>query len=72
VSLGPQYDDRVIELLALGNPYSTTRIAKELKVDDGALTLRLLQLQKDGLIRICDAAGSTPVWELTEAGRERA
>jgi Mn-dependent DtxR family transcriptional regulator len=72
MSLGDRYDNQVIELLALGNALNTTRIARELKVDDGELTLRLLNhLAKDGVIRVCGADGSTPVWELTEAGRER-
>jgi hypothetical protein len=71
VSLGAQYDDQVIELLALGNQLTTTRIARELKVDDGALTMRLFALAKEDLIRVCGADGSTPVWEITDAGRAR-
>jgi DNA-binding MarR family transcriptional regulator len=71
VSFRPEYDDRVIELLALGNALNTTKIAKHLKVDDGALTLRLFELAKEDLIRVCGADGSTPVWELTDAGRAR-
>jgi hypothetical protein len=71
VSLGSQYDGQIIELLALGNALSTTRIARELKVDDGALTMRLFALAKEDLIRVCGADGSTPVWEITDAGRVR-
>jgi len=49
----------VIELLALGNALNTTKIAKHLTIDDGALTLRLFGLAKEDLIRVCGADGST-------------
>lgn len=78
VALGSQYDDEIVTLLALGR-LSTTHIAKQIQVDDGALTIRLWQLAKiatsgnvdAALIQICGADGSTPVWELTDAGRTR-
>ena len=69
--LGAAYDDRIIDLLAL-SPLSTTRLAKELGVDDGALTLRLFNvLVAEGRIEISGAAGSTPVWTLTASEREK-
>jgi DNA-binding MarR family transcriptional regulator len=71
VTLGSEYNPRIIELLALA-PQNTTRLASALKVDDGALTAHLINgLLKDGLIRVCGADGSTPIWELTEEGRKR-
>jgi DNA-binding MarR family transcriptional regulator len=73
VSLGPTYDDGVIKVLALGSEgRSTTRIARELKVDDGALTIELFRMAKEGFIEISGAAGSTPIWRLTGEGRARA
>lgn len=68
--LGRSYDARIIDALARG-PLSTTKLAKELQVADGPLTVRLFQLVHLGVIRICGAVGRTPIWELTEAGRER-
>lgn len=62
---GTSHDAQVVEALALG-PLDTTRIAKELKVDDGELRLRLHELEREGVVRICGANGQTPVWELTD------
>lgn len=71
MALGSEYDDRIIKLLALSS-MTATRLGKELKVDDGALTIHLFNtLAKDGLIEVVDVEGSSPVWALTEAGRER-
>jgi DNA-binding MarR family transcriptional regulator len=72
MSLGSRYDSRVIKVLALaGIGRSTTHIARELKVDDGALTIELFRMAKEGFIEICGADGSTPVWALTDEGRTR-
>jgi len=61
VTLGSEYNPRIIELLALA-PHSTTRLASALKVDDGGLTEHLFSgLLNDGLIRVCGADGSTPI-----------
>jgi hypothetical protein len=38
MNLGSQYDSRIIELLALA-PQTATRLAKQLKVDDGTLAV---------------------------------
>ncbi len=40
MSLGSQYDAEIIKLLAL-TPQTATRLGRELKVDDGALTIHL-------------------------------
>ncbi len=71
MALGSEYDSQIIKLLAL-RPMSATALGKQLKVDDGALTVHLINvLLKDGLIRVVDATGSNPVWDLTEKGQER-
>ena len=62
-------DDRIIDLLAVSQ-LSTTRLARELRVDDGALTGRLLNvLLPNGTVEVCGADGSTPIWTLTEDAR---
>jgi hypothetical protein len=40
MTLGSAYDDQILKLLAL-TPMTPTRLAKETKVDDGALTIHL-------------------------------
>jgi hypothetical protein len=71
MDLGSQYDSQIIKLLAL-TPMTATRLAEEIKVDDGTLALHLNnKLPKDGSIKIVGARGSSPVWGLTEAGQER-
>jgi len=70
MALGSEYDDKIIKLLAL-TPMTATRLGRELKLDDGALTLHMFnKLAKDGLVEIVGADGSSPVWGLTDAGRE--
>jgi hypothetical protein len=72
MALGPEHDDGVLRLLALGTPMTATSLGRELKVDDGALTIRIINhLLRDGLVEIVDAAGPNPVWAITDAGRER-
>jgi predicted ArsR family transcriptional regulator len=69
VALGSEHDAQIIKLLAL-TPMTATRLGKELQVDDGALTIHLFKLQEDGLVKIVDADGPNPVWDLTEKGRK--
>lgn len=68
--LGSKYDDQIVRHLRLG-PETTTRLAAELKVDDGELVIRLFDLDKAGRLRITGTRGHTLVWELTEAERQR-
>jgi DNA-binding HxlR family transcriptional regulator len=69
--LGSQHDNQILEALRL-SPLSTSRLARDVGVDDGALTQRLINvLLKDGLVEVSGAAGSTPIWDLTQKGRDR-
>ena len=69
MAIGGEYDTKIIKLLGLSE-MSTTRLAKELGVDDGGLTRHLINdLVKTGFIEVVDADGSTPVWDLTDEGR---
>jgi hypothetical protein len=47
VSLGSRYNDGVIRALALGTERHTSRIAHDLNVDDGALTMELFRMAKE-------------------------
>jgi hypothetical protein len=71
VAIGAEHDVKIISLLALG-PMSTARLAPELKVDEGGLTVHMINnlLAKEKLIRVVGADGSSPVWALTEQGQE--
>jgi hypothetical protein len=68
--IGSEHDGEIIKLLAL-TPQTASRLGRELKVDDGALTIHLHNtLARDGLIEVVGADGSSPVWALTAKGRE--
>ena len=63
-------DDAILKQLRLG-PRTATELARDLRVDDGALASRLAELMKGGLVQIVSAKGPNPVWDLTDSGRER-
>jgi hypothetical protein len=71
MALGSEIDGKIVKLLS-GSPMTATRLGKELNVDNGALTIHLFngRLRKEGLIEVVGADGSSPVWGLTDAGRE--
>ncbi len=68
--LGRTYDDQIVKLLAL-TPMTATRLGSELKIDKGSLTIHLFnKVRKEGLIKVVDADGSSPVWALTAEGQK--
>jgi predicted ArsR family transcriptional regulator len=70
MALGSAYDGEILRLLAL-TPMTATQLAHELEVDDGALTLHLVNdLLKAGLVKVVGADGPSAKWGLTDKGRQ--
>jgi hypothetical protein len=70
-AFGLSHDDyRILERLRVGE-CSTIRLASAVDRDERNLTKRLLELADERLVMMSGAAGSTPIWALTDAGRSR-